>query len=1285
MGNPYKLYQAVKSGQVKLDDLNELGRSALKHYMDEKEKAKPKSPASEHLMFNSSSLSNKVTPKWDMPKTNEIKSQTAKADNTGTLQYQKVQEVGRQSKNPVTRLFYKISDALYDKLAPKDEKGRAEFDNSIKLANEAMYGKPKPISRGQAVMSGITTGMTGGLLGFSPEEYKQIDPSHSKAHTVGRMAGYVLPSAASYKGASKVAGGLGKVAPVLSKKLPQIAIKGALTEVPLGITEGISQGKDAKGIAKNTALYAGLGALGDVAIEGILAPLIAPYAKKAGVALNKYIGDALQKTKASTTLSAIVDEDALAKEFARNLGVDWDSMNTTQRSAIRKLALNAQAPATQSGKLLKSAPGEGSGFIMVDPKAKAQEALKLTPKEEIVAKSLVKNNLDVGSVKNQVKKQRDEILNEYVDYLKASGGQGVEQGGLIRDDTGTVIGRYGRTSRNPEWYRDFYRDYGRKPTNREYVEIAISHLTEGVPSEGIPANSEFISLDNTLKGLQGMEGKPLPIKFKQTLELPKLKDKTPIPKTPEGFNIDPNLGRRALNGGPLDPPISRLDTPATKPLTKTDLPRTIKNDDDALLASGKWKDKPKLLLKRETMERNFEDVMGKDAPEMIKTYLDPVHKGESNRTRWLNKERSEIASLGIKPRSKDSSLLQQFGEGKINLQELKGQTSNWEKVVEATKFIRDKYDSYLKQINEVLVRNGYDPIPKRKDYFMHFQELSERFEVFGIPKSKKDWATFLKTDALPTDINGLTGMFKPGKNFFSSALQRKGDLTTFDAIQGIDKYLEGASKLIHQTDNIKRLRGLEKTLRDGIPGNHLSNFVAELGEYTNILAGKKAMIDRAAEDVMGRTIYTIINNLKKRTGANMVGANVSSALTNYIPLTQAAATTDKRSFVKGMIDTISNIFKNDGFVDSSDFLTRRIGSDPLSIKSWQKAANWMFDAVDGFTAQVVVRSKYLEGIKKGLTHSQAIKQADDWAVRMMADRTAGALPTLFNSQSLGILTQFQTEVNNQLSFIFKDIPRNATSKAAAASAIGQVFLYGYIFNNLYERVVGRRPAFDPINIAMDAAKGYAEGEEGTTRGLIVDVAEQLPFSSILTGGRIPIGAYLPNVVGMIQGEVKPTSLKEWAKPLALLPPTGGGQIKKTLEGALSLKKGGNYSSYLSPDAKLRFPVERTPANIGRSLLFGQYSTPEAREYFDKNRRMLSEYQTKAFQYAKEYGIDPETMYEIIMEIRELEPLQNRKVVTDAQKTQVIAKSDLPQQHKALLNKLFVKTEIGKKIIEKKLK
>lgn len=651
--------------------------------------------------------------------------------------------------------------------------------------------------------------------------------------------------------------------------------------------------------------------------------------------------------------------------------------------------------------------------------------------------------------------------------------------------------------------------------------------------------------------------------------------------------------------------------------------RSIKDNTDSVIKkevqatggmisrSDGWKDKAKLLLKRETMERNFEDIMGGDAPQMKRVYIEPIKTSEAERIRFLNKERAEIGALGIKSGSDESKWLQMYGEAKdkatAEMQLKKALPNSWQKVVKAEKIFRQKYDTYLEEINKALTRNGYDPIPRRSDYFRHFNEIGSVLEMFGIP---------VKDDLIPTDIVGMTAGFKPGKNFFASALPRLGNKTEIDAIRGIDKYLDGASNQIYHTDNIQRLRGLEKSLRDYHAGTgQLSNFVAELGEYTNKLAGKKSMIDRSLEDLVGRKIYGVMNGLKRQTGSNMIGFNLSSALTNFIPFTQSLATTSKDAAVRGMAQAMQNTFRDDGFVSRSSFLTRRFGSKPLHMTKWEKAQDTGFvfmKIFDRFVSESIVRGKYIEGIQKGLSKSDAMSQADNYAGRLLGDRSKGMMPTIFESQALGPLTQFQLEMNNQLSFMFKDIP-HMYDKKGAAFALAQVFVYSYLFNEGFKQVTGREPAFDPIGLAIDTVEDFTDEEttnKQATKNLAGSISNQLPFVSMMTGGRIPMADVLPNPLSVMSGD---STVKKEASDafFGVVPPTGGNQLRKSLQGLDAYNRG--YSK--SQSGRARFPIPQTGTNLAKTALFGQYSTPEARDYFRKGRTVLGEKQTQGLQEA----------------------------------------------------------------------
>lgn len=654
-----------------------------------------------------------------------------------------------------------------------------------------------------------------------------------------------------------------------------------------------------------------------------------------------------------------------------------------------------------------------------------------------------------------------------------------------------------------------------------------------------------------------------------------------------------------------------------------------------------------------------EKVFGKEIGKKInEVTIEKTRHNTAEKTRWLNKEREEIKSLRIKARSKESAAVQKYGEkqyvdeqgnihnyGDAELSIEFPNIKTQEKIKKAATKIKSKYETYIDEINEVLTDLGYDAIPKRNDYMRHFQELGDIFSKTGVPFNLND----LKINDLPTDINGLTEFNRPGKNYFASANKREGIKTTYDAITGIDGYLESAGNLIFHTEDIQNYRALSKMIRDtfgqtkgfdnenfqnmtdeqiqkrikDIQNNKLSKYVAWLDEQANALAGKKGAIDRATERFVGRRIYSIAETAKKQVGSNMTGFNVGSALTNFAADVQAMSRTNPISFVKGTISTISNIFHNDGFIDKSDFLTSRFGSNSLSQKLWQKASNAgqiLMSGTDWFTSNQIVRSKYYEGISKGMKEADAIKYADNFAARVMGDRSQGATAEIFNSKTLGLLTQFQLETVNYWQNLVHDTKMDAKGGARYAATalfnVGVLFGLSNMFNNLTESIMGRSVMFDPIEIIKTLfGLDDDDNEEKSMQERIIEANKQImdniPFVSILTGGgRIPtteafsgLGSIFKKMTGQKDeygneiewkdvGEEFKESIPYWIMP------TGYGQLKKTQKGLSMYNEELPIAGSYTDSGNLRFKADTSTWGKIKSSIFGQYSSKEAQEYID---------------------------------------------------------------------------------------
>ena len=752
------------------------------------------------------------------------------------------------------------------------------------------------------------------------------------------------------------------------------------------------------------------------------------------------------------------------------------------------------------------------------------------------------------------------------------------------------------------------------------------------------------------------------------------------------------------------------------------------------------KDINKFIMNNTIPARVNEKVFNPDTATKINDrFFKPIKANEANRTRFLNREREEIKSWGIEPKSKESAAVQMYGEGEYvnpstgesspyTLTDLKREFPNdWEKIKTASEKARAKYDNYIDTINKELNKMGYDSIPKLKNYFRHFEQTKDLIEMFGIPG---------KANKLPTDLNGLTADLKPGKNFFSNALKRTGNKTDYDAITGIDGYLEGASKLMYHTEDIQNLRTLEEYIRnkfgskadleglskqefnkrvDQIQGGHLSEYASWLTEYTNNLAGKKSMMDRGTENAFGRRVYGTLNALKKQVGSNLTGLNINSALSNFISAGQGLSSTSKVATLQGLVDTLKSIAKQDDFIDKSDFLTTRFGSDKLSKTLWEKASNAgqiFMSGTDYFTANLITRSKYHEYLNKGYPEQEAIEKAGEYADRLMAGRGLGDMPNFFNSKTLGILTQFQLENVNQFDSMFHD---NFTKDRAAEQTkyeaktwnekikskiarenpkfyngfmstfvLAQLFAAGWMFNKIVNKLGGTGGAFDPIGTVEDFVKDYQkDGLKEATSKLAKNVLDDIPYANLLTGGgRIPMKDSLPNLYDILTGES--TVTKEGTKLLNILPPTGGGQLRKTIQGAKTLINNGEYGKRDGNEyAKWLLDLENksVPEKIktsAQALLFGKYGPEEAKKYIENNYKGLTVTETKAYKEAKDTGMSAKDFSIWVDALKNINPKKTDKngkqtVNTDAKKAQLKQKlnnSDLTDEQKKILYGIF---------------
>lgn len=810
-----------------------------------------------------------------------------------------------------------------------------------------------------------------------------------------------------------------------------------------------------------------------------------------------------------------------------------------------------------------------------------------------------------------------------------------------------------------------------------------------------------------------------------------------------------------------------------------------------------WKDKTIALgYGRETQERNLYDIAPnkKKAKEIIDWAFNPIHENERKRVLMINDSAQALEKLKIDTRNNlniqlpevdkkkisESALVQYLGEKEFALRQAQASGAPAESYAELQKeianireqlrpeqqeridkgivFLQKAYKKLHGMVNEVLIRNGFDPIGYIDGYFPHMNfddpkdPLLQMAQAMGIDVAAKE---------LPMDIAGRTETFRPRKRWSGNLLERKGTQTDYDALRAFDQYMETVSDVIYHTDDIGRIRSMAEYFRynlsdegikkqidelrkkkpkteeeleeikdqiakkyaDGDKNRKMQNYVNNLELYANLLAGKKHDLDRALEKHgTGRSYYRVIDNISNKVAGNMVAGNIGSALTNLIPATQSMARMSIGSNLRGLKESLVNMAKSDmdELTRRSAFLATRGGTE-RTYKNWlQKLQEtggnlnplqWM-EAADKFTTQAVWRSRYYDNLKKGMTEDAAIQAADEFARGLFAGRSKGAMPTIFHSKALFIkpLTMFQLEVNNQLSHIIKDIPREEQKNAVGMfRAYMGIAIGAYIYNDLYEKMTGRRSALDPLGIAREAY-GDATGEtlrntldilgdaikgdgvqltekrekkapSAVIEGTAEEIGGNIPFIGgvVFGGGRTPLQSAQPhpfNAIGHIadaeageERKEKATAeiLRETAIPVAtyLNPFVGGGQVRKTLQGINMMRKGGSYTQ-TNKGERLQFAVDKDKkTNWLQAALFGKWAVPEAQAHMEKNRT-LSEKSTETYEKLRQAGAKNTTAFESISKMNQEDKGRDKR--------RAIRSAPLSAEQKAILYRSILKDD-----------
>ena len=627
--------------------------------------------------------------------------------------------------------------------------------------------------------------------------------------------------------------------------------------------------------------------------------------------------------------------------------------------------------------------------------------------------------------------------------------------------------------------------------------------------------------------------------------------------------------------------------------------------------------------------RNVEKFFGADAPKIKKDLLEPFNQAKKEMYENLDKHAVSIKQLvarGFKKGSEMSADLQRFGEGNLTEAALldKYGPVKYKDFIKADTFLRKQYNKILDELN--VVRAGIYPnqpdkiIPRRDDYYRHFIEMKEGFaglkNIFDSPSG------------VPNTLAGASQFTKPKSKWLSLAQERLGNKTDEDAVGGFMNYVESAEYSKKVDPFIEKIRNLQKFLEEkgSEEGKDFNNMVEFLQDYADDLSGKTNPLDRGIQKYVpgGRKTFSVASWLNNRVKANVILGNASSSMAQIMNVPQGIASAGEKNFKKGVVRLAKEIMTEDTPMSQSPFIKERYFNtmDQFNegiMKYPKKAASWMITVFDELGTKAIWNAHY----EKALTEKIAnpVNYADELTRKMVAGRGIGEVPIAQKSKIFQLVAPFQLEVANAWSVMGEFAGKKEGGK------IMKMFLYTFLFNKAIKKIRGSDVAFDPINSLIEGAEAFRdENDKGVGLTKFAgrqagEVLSNVPLGQTAASLYPEYGFNVGDKKTMTReelfGEGDPTRFgggllvsKGLQDPLTkVLPPLGGMQMKRTFEGIKSQLQG----SVETKGGRTMFPITETgPVRSAQRAIFGKYSTPEAQEYFNKERSPLGDVQTEKF-------------------------------------------------------------------------
>lgn len=670
----------------------------------------------------------------------------------------------------------------------------------------------------------------------------------------------------------------------------------------------------------------------------------------------------------------------------------------------------------------------------------------------------------------------------------------------------------------------------------------------------------------------------------------------------------------------VSPENIELGTPNQKTLRTLfgtddgDLMRKLPESQEAFQAG---KDAKNMEFKERGVLKKGYDYMMSQTPEKLKSvfgdefygkHIDPIFTSIDQSSRkaddFIKQRLTNVADkateVGINAKTEDSKLLYTLRDKGYNAVVKQVGETKAKQVQDLYNTLRQNYDDVYEQAAPIAESLG-KKLPKLDDF------LSQQGNKFSKPG-----LDLLGDKAITDEIS-------------SSIFKKQGKVNMADPLEAYTLYMNKVANLIYMEPEAKKFKQLSDSLSQNKNTN--KDMLKQLEKVRQSITGEGKEISGAQklfDDYFGRT-----------KAAAVVGKG-STLINQILGVPAAAGNSGWRNFIAGNLDPkVKALVKEKSALFSS--VDRSVPKSLQGGKIHQRIFQGMANALQSankFGYEVSLRGFVKKAENSGIDPKKIddiIAMADKEAAKVLGDRREWMNPEFYNTFVGKLFAPFTQEQTAQASSFLRNIGDKK------AGIVIKTLIGWKVGNEIWEKVAGFSPFFDPISAAQDTAElwnGSDEKEQSKLKAFMRMAEEALvlapPIQSIVNQGysvgdtlgilpdsrdvwandrtwmstgsllnplsniKIDFDAepgekWLPrNITG---NKVADTALNIGAKYIP-----GLEQVNRTVQASNSLKRGYAESRKGNP----LYEMPDTFLGKAQALFFGQNSTKNAQEMFNND-------------------------------------------------------------------------------------